>query len=173
MEMQKKTKRKGFWRAGVFGWLGILVFAMLVLWPLLLMIGIRGQLLEASLDFPQLQERYVWYHFRMMVLVVVITCAATSMIGGGLLLRRRKRSSVYWAIAALWISGPIGSAFAFTLPHLMYGYGSITSNIERYTDFLLISAVIRAGCSVYLLFSRRVRRTYPKRGQPLPQWTED
>ncbi len=170
--MQEK-KRKGMRRAGVFGWLGILVFAMLVLWPLLIMIGIRSQLLAASLDFPQLQERYTWYYFRTAVLFVVITCAAISMIGGAMLFRRRQKSSVFWAIAALWISGPIGHSFAFCLPALMYGYGDIVSNVMRYSDVLITGIVIRAGCTVYLLMSRRVRRTYPKRGAPLPRKTDD
>lgn len=170
--MQGK-KRKGIRRAGVFGWLGVLVFAMLVLWPLLIMIGIRGQLLAASLDFPQLQERYTWYYFRTAVLFVVISCAAISMIGGALLFKRRRKSSVFMAIAALWISGPIGHSFSFCLPALMYGYGDIVSNIMRYSDVLITSVVIRVGCTVYLLVSRRVRRTYPKRGDPLPAKTDD
>lgn len=166
-------KRKGMRRAGVFGWLGVLVFAMLVLWPLLIMIGIRGHLLSAALDFPQLQERYTWYHFRTTVLFVVITCAAISIIGGAILFKRRQKSSVFWAIAALWISGPIGHSFSFSLPTLMYGYGDVVSNIMRYSDVLITSIVLRAGCTAYLLLSRRVRRTYPKRGDPLPKRTDD
>lgn len=171
--MQRKSKRKGIRRAGVFGWLGVLVFAMLVLWPLLIMIGIRNQLLGAALDFPQLQERYIWYYFRTAVLFVVVTCAAISMIGGALLFKRRKRSSVYWAIAALWISGPIGHAFAFSLPALMYGQGDAVTNIMRYSEILIASVIVRAGCTAYLLLSRRVRRTYPKRGSPPPLLTDE
>lgn len=168
MRMQEKPKRKKPRRVGVFGWLGVLVFAMLILWPLLIMISIRSHLLGATLDFPQLQERYIWYYFRTTLLFVVISCAAISMIGGALLFKRHRRSSVYWAIAALWISGPIGQAFAFTLPALMYGYGNPLANIMRYSDILITSAVIRAGCTAYLLLSRRVRRTYPKKGRPPP-----
>ena len=173
MQAKVKPKRKGIRRAGVFGWLGVLVFAMLVLWPLLMMIGIRSNLLAAALDFPQLQERYTWYYFRTAVLFVIITCASFSMIGGAMLFRRRQRSSVYWAIAALWISGPIGHAFSFMLPSLMYGFGDVVSNVMRYSDVLLTGIVVRAGCTAYLLVSRRVKRTYPKKGQPLPDKTDD
>jgi len=166
--MQKKGKK-----AGVFGWLGILVFAMLVLWPLLLMIEIRNTLLTASLEFPQLQERYTWYYFRTAVLFVVLTNAAISMIGGGILFKRRKYSSVYWAILALWLSGPIGQAFSFALPFLMYDYGSFTTNIMRHSDSLITSIIIRLICTTYLLTSGRVKLTYPKTGQPLPEQTDD
>ncbi len=166
--MQKKEKK-----AGVFGWLGILVFAMLVLWPLLLMIEIRNTLLTAALDFPQLQERYTWYYFRTAVLFVVLTCAAISMIGGGILFKRRKYSSIYWAIAALWISGPIGQAFSFALPSLMYDLGSFTANIMRHSDSMITSVVIKLVCTAYLLTSKRVKSTYPKTGQPLPENTDD
>lgn len=173
MDIPKKRKRKGIRRAGVFGWLGVLVFAMLVLWPLLIMIGIRAQLLGAALDFPQLQERYTWYHFRTTVLFVVVACAAISMIGGILLLKRRQRSSVYWAILALWISGPIGHAFSYSLPKLMYGQGDAFANIMNYADALLPGMLIRIICTAYLLLSRRVRRTYPKKGQPQPILTDE
>lgn len=171
--MRDKPKRKGLRRAGVFGWLGVLVFAMLILWPLLMMIGIRNLLLGASLDFPQLQAPYIWYDFRTAVLFVVAACAAMSMIGGALLFKRRRRSSVYWAIAALWISGPAGDALAFSLPALMYGFGDALANITRNWDMLLSSIVIRAGCTAYLLLSRRVRRTYPKKGEPLAPLTDE
>jgi hypothetical protein len=160
--MQTKPKLRKKRRVGLFGWLGVLVFSMLVLWPFLIMIGIRNQLLTAALDFSHLQERYTWYQFRTAVLFVVISCAAISIIGGAVLFKRRKRSSIYWAIAALWVSGPVGHAFSFALPALMYDLGDIVSNITRYSDALITSAVIRAGCTAYLLFSRRVRRTYPK-----------
>lgn len=166
--MQKENRK-----AGVFGWLGVLVFAMLVLQPLLILIGLRNTLLSAELDFPQLQERYTWYYFRTTVFFAAITRAAISMIGGGLLFRRRKRSSVYWAIAALWVSGPIGAAFTLTLPALMYSFGSPLPNILRYSDPLLIAAVIHAGCTVYLLLSKRVRLTYPPDGQLPPCETDD
>lgn len=165
----QEEKRK----AGVFGWLGILVFAMLVLQPLLVLIGIRNTLLEAELDFPQLQERYTWYYFRTTIFFVALTRAAVSMIGGGLLFKRRKRSSVYWAIAALWVSGPIGAAFTLMLPALMHGFGSPLHNILRYSNPLLIAAVIHAGCTVYLLLSKRVRLTYPPSGQLPPDETDD
>lgn len=168
-----KPKKKGFRRAGVFGWLGVLVFVMLILWPLLIMIGIRNHLLVAAMEFPQLQERYIWYHFRTAVLWIAAASAGISMIGGGLLLRRRQRSSVYWAILAMWLSGPVGHALSFALPSLMYGYGSAIPQITRFADILLVSAAMRAGCTLYLLFSRRVRRTYPKRGSPPPEITDE
>jgi hypothetical protein len=173
MTPQAKPQRNIIRRAGVFGWLGVLVFAMLVLWPLLVMIGIRNLLLAAALDFPQLQERYIWYYFRTAVLFVVVGSALISMIGGGMLLRRRTRSTVYWAIAALWVSGPLGHIIALSLPSLMYGYGDALSNIFRHSDTLITSMAIRAGCTAYLLFSRRVKRTYPKKGEPPPQETDD
>lgn len=165
----QKEKRK----AGVFGWLGILVFAMLILQPLLILIGLRNTLLEAELDFPQLQERYTWYYFRTTIFFVALTRAAISMIGGAMLFKRRKRSSVYCAIAALWLSGPIGAAFTLTLPALMHGFGSPMHNILHYSDPLLIAAVIHAGCTVYLLLSKRVKLTYPPDGQLPPGETDD
>ncbi len=167
-QMQKKDTK-----AGVFGWLGILVFAMLVLWPLLLMIELRNTLLTAALDFPQLQERYTWYYFRTAMLFVVLTSAAISMIGGGMLLKRRTHSSVFWAILALWISGPIGQAFSFALPYLMYDHGTFTANIMRHADSFIGSIVVRLACTAYLLMSSRVKLTYPKKGQPLPEDTDD
>ena len=72
----QKEKRK----AGVFGWLGILVFAMLVLQPLLILIGLRNTLLEAELDFPQLQERSTWYYFRTTIFFVALTRAAITTV---------------------------------------------------------------------------------------------
>ena len=165
----QKEKRK----AGVFGWLGVLVFVMLVLQPLLILIGLRNTLLSAELDFPQLQERAIWYYFRTTVFFATLTRAAISMIGGSLLFKRRKRSSIYWAIAALWVSGPIGAAFTLTLPALMHGFGSPLQNILHYFNPLLIATVIHATGTLYLLLSKRVKLTYPPDGQLPPKETED
>ncbi|MCM1129584.1 MAG: alkaline shock response membrane anchor protein AmaP [Alistipes senegalensis] len=165
----QQEKRK----AGVFGWLGILLFVMLVLQPLLILIGLRNTLLEAELDFPQLQERYTWYYFRTTVFLAEVARAAISIIGGILLFKRRRRSSVYGAIIALWASGPIGHAFTLMLPALMYGFGSPVHNILRYSNPLLIATVIHAGYTVYLLLSKRVKLTYPPDGQLPPDEADD
>lgn len=169
MQTQNQQKKK----AGVFGWLGVLVFAMLVLWPLMLMIEIRNTLLTAALDFPQLQDRYIWYYFRTATFFVVLSCVAISMIGGAVLMKRRKRSSVYIAIATLWLSGPVGQIVSFVLPFIMYKLGSFSGNIAMHMNALITSIVFKAACTAYLLLSKRVKLTYPKDSEPDPEETDD
>lgn len=143
--------------------LGILIFAMLILWPFLMMVGIRNTILDAVLNFPQLQDRYTYYYFRTAILWVVVISLAFSLIGGGLLFKRRKRTSIYWAILMLWLSGPVGVVASLTIPFFLYDLGNPIDNIHQSMATLVADCLVRACWTAYLLMSPRVKAVYPSR----------
>jgi hypothetical protein len=126
-------------------------------------------MLSAHFDHPQLSAHYSKIYLTTSIFLVAAACALVSMAGGLLLLLRAKRSSVYIAIIAIWLLGPVGDMFIVSLPTILFGISDHSANILRYYDILIASVVIRGGCTLYLLFSRRVKQTYPKKNHDLPE----
>lgn len=151
---------------GVAGWLGWLVFAMCVVGPLVLLGSSSGDIAQAERANPFLTTIPGWSDYKRLTTAIQAAAAACLFIGGILLWKRHKRSSVYIAIASLWVAN-FGAVLAhhFSLVHTLPQFAD--DETWNQTGLAVFKAILIAGVwTLYLLLSRRVKNTYASATTP-------
>lgn len=145
---------------GVAGWLGWLVFAMCVIGPLISLGSSSGDIAQAERANPFLTTIPGWSDYKRLTTAIQTAAAVCLFIGGILLWKRHKRSSVYIAIASLWVAN-LGAVLAHHV--------SLVQTLPQFADdatfnqtgLAVFKAILIAGVwTLYLLLSRRVKNTY-------------
>ena len=140
------------------GWLALLIAGLVFFGPLVGMGQISGDLYQTESQYPQLLNVPAWGSYKTLTWAVFIVAVALSVVAGVRLLRTRKRSAVSFAIAALWLSGPVAAIImVFILPAVLFGSADISS--ETMTGMMkpFFGAII---WTAYLLRSTRVKARY-------------
>ena len=143
---------------GVAGWLAFLCIIVLFLSPARALITTWKEISAAESASPELLELAAWSRIKLYSWALAIGASAFSIYTGWRLSSVHKPTSVYLAIAALWILGPglalldaAVASIAFGVPYLLDAE-STRALVQGF-----VSALV---WTIYLSVSRRVRNTY-------------
>lgn len=141
---------------GVRGWLLLLVVILTLIGPLRSAWEVHSAFDELAKTEPGFLQSADGQDTYMGAWFVWAVTSAISFAAGMLLAFRFRRSSIWWAIAAIWLVGPVLST-AMALD--AYAYGEVMDS--EY----LIALAKPFGFSIiwtaYLLMSKRATNTYP------------
>lgn len=144
--------------AGVSGWLGFLVVALIVLGPLATVVLTAGQLSDTKTLYPEVEGTSLWREAQIVTWISVAAFCLISVYAGLRLWKKLVWSSVWIAIACLWIAGPLLSIASLIALDEMGGEPN-AADFGAAVGRPFVWALI---WTVYLLVSKRVRRTYQK-----------
>ena len=145
---------------GVSGFLAFLVAVLLVLGPLLSVGLTFSDHSSAERLYPDLVGTAAWAHLVKLDWFMAGLSAALSIIAGLLLLKRFQRSTIYFVIILIWLSSVGVALFGIQLASTIFD-GEISSGAAGAAlGRPIISSLF---WTTYLLLSKRVKNTYPKR----------
>jgi hypothetical protein len=140
---------------GVGGWLGLLVFGMLVGAPLSLLAGAAGTIGSAEQANPALATLPVWQQVTWLIWGFSLAQAAIHATGAWRLITRQVPQTVRFAIGALWIGGPLLNVIGNLTIDTVAGVSPVDDLLGSLRSFAY------AGVwTAYLLKSQRVKNTY-------------
>lgn len=141
---------------GVTGLLGFLVAVLLLLGPVTTVLLTMLELNQTSELYPEVVGSALWENAQLITWLSVAAFCLISVFAGWRLLKHHTPSSVFIAIASLWIAGPIVSLVS--LAALGDAGGQVTAADAGATvGRPFVWATI---WTLYLVFSRRVKNTY-------------
>jgi hypothetical protein len=145
-------------RAGVGGWLLLLVLGLMFLGPLLGAGRINSDFMSAESQYPNLKAVETWMTYKSVTwLIFLITCCLSFYAGYGLL-KGRHYSVVSRAKILLWVIGPLASLFMGVLIP-MYVFGKVEPD-PQFIGNLIASVIGALIWTAYLSRSKRVKATY-------------
>lgn len=149
---------------GVGGWLALLVVGLVLLGPLRSVQQISESLSSSEATTPQLATHPIWESYKTWTWAIVLSSAALSIFTGVRLSISREASVVKYAIAALWLCGPVSAvAIGIAVPLLTFGAYLKAEDVIGDSEVLggvLGSTVVAIIWTIYLANSKRVRDTY-------------
>ena len=134
---------------GVGGWLLVLIIGMVLVTPLSYFAIHFATISMIESSYPHLLQNAGWAREKTASSILLSACAAISMLGGIMLWQRHKRNTVYLAVSALWINGPVGIVLL-----------AVIYNVSSPLKFLIQSLVPATLWTLYLFRSVRVKNTY-------------
>lgn len=148
--------------SGVGGWLLFLIISMAILTPLVDVVQTLGAIETTTKTYPELKTSPVWAQYEIYCWVMLLITNSLR-IGGGLLLAfTKKKSSVKWAIASLWVSGPIA-----VLIFSQIVYMALNFNLLQHMGIGILQTCFYATIwTWYLKSSKRVKNTYVDKEEP-------
>ena len=149
---------KGDPLVGVSGWLGFLVVALIVLGPLVTIVLTAGQLNDTKTLYPEVVGTSLWRDAQIVTWISVAAFCLISVYAGLRLWKKLVWSSVWIAIACLWIAGPLLSVASLIALDEMGG----EPNAADYGAAIGRPFVWALIWTIYLLVSKRVRKTYQR-----------
>lgn len=162
--------------SGIGGWLALLILLMMLIGPLLgagrlfAEIGLTEQKHSEFLAFLRNLDDDSWNSYKMAVGWTFAGVAALSIFGGWRLLRLLDWTTVRETIMILWITGPIATfVLAWVIPKVVFGSVLFESVVDEVAVPVFTSGIAVAIWTAYLLNSRRVRNTYQRVQQPVPE----
>jgi hypothetical protein len=137
------------------GWLALLIVWMVVLRPVA-GVYMLSMMQRDSLANPRILENSSWLVNTSTFWIIFLIVAALSIYGGLRLWRDRSPASVRTAIVILWIYSPIAAADLLIARAFLEGRVAWPNAVLT----IGINLAIAGMWTVYLLRSRRVRKTY-------------
>lgn len=144
----------------VRGWLALLVVAMCLLGPLKTIGQNSNNITTAEKDVPSLLGMTEWLVYKQASWVFVGLVCVTLFFGGWKLWKRHQRSSVYLAIAALWIANFLALAGDYVVTNAILGPDVFVAAGGDYFLAIMQTFIAPVVWTAYLLLSRRVKNTY-------------
>lgn len=144
--------------AGVDGWLAFLVAGLIVLGPLLGVSRLYSEFVAAEQSNPQLLQSALYSSYKTSSWAIFAITTMISISAGYALSSRHRPSTVTFAIACLWVIGPVGD-FAYIIASALI-FGAIPSLSPEMVGSIVGSAARSAIWTAYLLRSKRVKNTY-------------
>jgi hypothetical protein len=143
--------------SGVAGWLSFLIFALIVLGPLILIGSTASNFASTEVANPALFGLESWKLFKQAVWLTVFTEAGLRIYAGYLLWKVHVYESVKTSIKILWITGPIAAIFLnIILPKIIFDSVAFEEGLPEIIKATLSSVV----WVFYLKKSIRVKNTY-------------
>lgn len=140
---------------GVKGWLKFFVIWLSVL-SIVGAIASYSQFWIAEIDNPYITTVRKYHNYKIVFLVVIILSVSMKSYAAYLLYSQHEESSVKFAKYAIWIAGPVASAF-ISIFSIKLNYGPLLGENIKYTFVNIIGASI---WTFYLNKSVRVYNTY-------------
>lgn len=143
--------------SGVAGWLSFLIFALIVLGPLLLIGSTASNFANTEVANPALFSLDSWKFFKQAVWLTVFTETGLRIYAGYLLWKVHVYESVKTSIKILWITGPVAAIFLnIILPKIVFDTVPFEEGFPE-----IIKATLSSVLWVfYLNKSIRVKNTY-------------
>ena len=143
--------------SGVGGWLGLLIFGLMVLGPLILFGSTASTFAKSEIDNTALIGLESWRLYKQAVWLTIFIEIGLRIYAGYLLWKVYIYESVKTSIKILWITGPAAAIFLnIILPQVIFDTLSLNEGIPE-----IIKATISAVVWVfYLKKSVRVKNTY-------------
>lgn len=140
---------------GVGGWLLLLVIGLTVLGPIYSAGSMIGELSTAEAANQSLRDLPLWAAIKRDLWIGTFVSIALSMTAGVLLAVSRTKRTPWIAAALMWLAGPVaGVAAQFVVNlHVPTAAGPAIAEMVR-------ACIVAFVWTLYLAFSRRVRRTY-------------
>lgn len=145
---------------GVHGWLFFFVIVLMVFSPLMLISGIFNELQLAEKQVPEAIAEEYWRNYKIRVWSVAGAAIGLMVAAGYRLMTVHNASSVTFAIAALWLCGPVLTLIMILIPATAGAQISDIFASEQTATLLSGSFVSPIIWTIYLKTSRRVRNTY-------------
>lgn len=142
-------------RAGIGGWLALLIFWMVILRPIA-GIYLMAQMRAAGEADPEMLARSTWLMNPSFFWIVFLAVAALSIYGGLRLVFDRTPAAVRTAIWVLWTVSVIAAASLLIAQGYMEGDVGAADVVRT----LGINVGVAAIWTLYLRRSKRVRATY-------------
>lgn len=146
-------------RAGIGGWLLLLIVSMVALAPIFGLGGNWKGFRDAELLYPSLADLREWKDFKSLSYVSVAVASAISIYGGWCLIRGKTRKAVRRAKTCLWASYAVLVCAIVVNPVITLGQGTLNSEDIAQLFRGLLSVII---WTLYLSWSKRVKATYPE-----------
>lgn len=145
---------------GVGGWLLFVVVGLILLRPSSIFQLMREDFASLEKLYPQLISFGPWLEYKDLQHTVGIVTAAISAVAGILLATLTKQSAVKFAIAALWITGPLYFVVSTAvLANAIPGVTFVDLLEPSIAQFLGMCAAVVLW-TLYFLKSKRVANTY-------------
>lgn len=146
--------------AGVGGWLAFLVAGFIALGPLVGAARMLSEFQAAESSTSQLADNQLWISFKIASWGIFAVTAAISVSAGIVLNKIYRPSSVGYAIACLWVIGPIGNFAYLVAAVLTFGEKAAAESLPETLGGIIGAVIVSAIWTAYLLLSKRVSDTY-------------
>ena len=116
---------------------------------------------QQSRPLDALKDMDAWSSFKVATWLNYLGATAIGIFAGLGLLLKRNKVVVWRAIAALWLTGPIGTfVYGYVLPKLYLGQPA-----PEFDSTLFVAVLAALIWTLYLLNSKRVKATYQEQSQ--------
>jgi len=143
--------------SGVGGWLGFLVAILILISPVLsIVLTFLGH--QEALEFnPRIRATDQWQTIQLLDWSTVFGQISLSVTAGLLLLKRRRRSTKWLVIALIWLSSVGVNVLGFVIALDLFPDSLTAADLGTSLGRPIIFSLI---WTLYLLLSKRVKRTY-------------
>ena len=147
-------------KVGVGGWLAFLVVGLAFLWPLLRASRMSSEFQAAERATPDLLQNAAWLNFKTASWALFSLCGIVSVAAGIALSSSFRPRSVSFAVAVLWIVGPIQQLASIALLAIEFGTEAVMATLPELLGATTLTALGSGIWTAYLMKSKRVRLTY-------------
>lgn len=146
--------------SGIGGWLAFLIASLMVISPLLGFGNLYGTFSDVKTMQPILAASPEWLRYKAGTWFIFALFAAISYAAGYRLWKIRTPESVRFAVAAIWLVGPVAQICHAGWSAVALGQGIAANGLASTVGEVAGSCIIATFWTLYLLRSTRVHNTY-------------